>query len=474
MESNLLRATKRRVIRELNDTVQNNPVYRDQIKVYHKFPYKERPMRGIILSNSSASRVRLSPDDYAAELKSHVAVARAGNHEGKFLDWVWEDEYSLTVYVKEEDLSSQIPSTGSNRIFQLAHFPVIAGYNNTELADNFRQVDVFVDGQRVFPTTVDAINGKVYLPNAPSYGQEVKISYHYKNIVDPGRYYIQLVTTEQYVIDPLYVVKREKVLESTTGLEMTANLAHGNLIPGLETLFTKKFERSYDLELVKDVDYSIDYASGAITFLSPLPKNTSLYATYRWAGPTMGPYAIPKDYEYDNTSLPGVVLAFGNQKVLSDKLVVIVYPQREQAARVYSGHWNMSFDINIFTRDPMELSDLTDYIIDDMWSRKRLHLIAEGLTIEEMNPGGESEEVYDSNTGDLYYKNSINLNMMTEWKRFVPYLTEIVDFDTKLYSFVKSSQDILLSDGRTFEVQVLPYQKEFEVKYPKAGYPKYT
>jgi hypothetical protein len=477
MESNLLNVTKRRVLRELNETIESNPLYRDTLKCYHKFPYKERPMRGVVLRNSSASRVKLSPDDYAADLKSHVATARSGNSEGKFLDWVWEDEHNITKYVIDEDVSSQITgdsSVGTNRVFQLAHYPIVSGPLNTKVADNFRQVDVFIDGARMFPAGIDGEKGLIYLPSSPTVGQLITVSYYYKNLTDPGRYYLELISDTHYVIDPLYFVKGEVVIASTTGVELTANLAHGGLIANLETLYTRKYARSLSIELESGIDYVVNVSTGEITFLLPLPSGTTLYANYRWAGSTMGPFDIPDPDHYDNSSLAGVVLAFGNQRVLNDKLVVIVYPNREPASRVYSGHWNMAFDIDVFTRDPMELSDLTDYLIDDMWSRKRLSLISEGITMEEMDPGGESEEVYDSNTGDLYYKNSINLRIMTEWKRFVPYLTEIADFDTKLYSYVQFNKYFKLEDSRELAINVFPYDKEFTVKYPENGYPKYT
>jgi hypothetical protein len=477
MESNLLKATKRRVLRELTDTIEHNPVYRDTLKVYHKFPFKERPMRGVILKNASASRIKLSSDDYAADLKSHVAVARTENKEGLFLDWVWEDEQNVTGFIENEDLSSQITgsqSVGTNRVFQVANYPIVSGYFNTKIADNFRQVDMFLDGERVFPADVDGAKGLIYLPVSPGAGQTLTISYNYKKISDPGRYYIELISETQYVIDPLYFVKGEVVIQTTTGVETSANLAHGGIIANLETLYTKRYNRSLNIELVSGSDYTVDTVTGEVTFLKSLPVGVTLYANYRWVGSTRGPFTIPDDFHYDNTSITGVILAFGNQKIVNDKVVIIVYPEREMASRVYSGHWQMSFDIDVFTRDTIELPDLTDFIIDDMWSRKRLSLVSEGLTIEEMDPVGESEEVYDSNTNDLYYKSSINLRMMTEWKRFVPYLTEIVDFDSKLYAYRQSSRYFNLAGGKDLDINIYPYDKEFVVKYPEAGYPKYV
>jgi hypothetical protein len=102
-----------------------------------------------------------------------------------------------------------------------------------------------------------------------------------------------------------------------------------------------------------------------------------------------------------------------------------------------------------------------------------LKLIDEGLTIEEFDPTGESEEAFDENTGDLYYKNSLNMQMMTEWKKFVPFLTEILDFDTELYQYINKKDYIVTDQNQTLELRIKPTREPFEVVYPKAGYPRY-
>jgi len=150
-----------------------------------------------------------------------------------------------------------------------------------------------------------------------------------------------------------------------------------------------------------------------------------------------------------------------------------VYPQREPAAMVYSGHYRMSFDIEVFAKDPIQLPDLTDHIINEIWSNRRLKLMEEGLTIEEMDPTGESEEPFDNNTGDLYYKNSISLQMMTEWKKFVPFNTEIMDFDTKLYQYMNLKDYIVTNQDKVLELRLQPGAVPFEVVYPKTGYARY-
>src|SRR5271157_4876410 len=137
MESKLLNTIKRRMFTELTDSLQQHSGYRDKVKAYHKFPYKERPMMGVVLKNASATRQRLSADDYATTLRSHVALVNAANREGRVLKWVWEDERNLTKYQKNEDVSLQCSGDanfGTNRIFKLSKKPIVAGPYNTKIA----------------------------------------------------------------------------------------------------------------------------------------------------------------------------------------------------------------------------------------------------------------------------------------------------------------------------------------------------
>jgi hypothetical protein len=475
MENNLLRAVKSRIMDELTGSVQRNQVYRDKVQVFHKFPYKERLQMAIVLKNASSSRIKLSADDHAGVLKSHVMMAHAENFEGKFLKWVWEDFNNLTGYQVNENLSSQILGTefyGTNRFFNISRKPILSGYNNTVVADNFRQISVLLDGQPVLPEFVDGASGVFSLSMAPVVGSQLLVSYYYSNLTPPGRYYIEIISPTQFVIDPFYVIKAEKVIERTTGTELTAQLLNGNIYGDFDVLYTKKMYASTKLYLEKDLDYTIDQ-NGLVTFLQPLDIDTTLYANYRWVGDTMGPFNIPSEFHYVNNALPGVILSFGNEITVGDKVVVIVYPQREPAANMKSGHYKMSFEIDVVTRDPQQLADLTDHLIEDIWGNRRLLLIDEGLTIEEMDATGESEEPYDENTGDLYYHHGINIQIMTEWKKFIPFLTEIADFDTKIYSYVTKKEYIVTNQGRILELMLKPSKTIFEVTYPKIGYPRY-
>lgn len=483
-DSKLNQTIKNRLFDELSDTIQKHINYRDKVKVYHKFPYKERPMMGVVLKNISARRIQTSSDDFACEMSSHLALAGAEGLDSRVLKWVWEDQNNLTKYQLNEDLTSQLSgdtAIGTNRVFYVSKKSIVAGPFNTKIADNFAQVSVVVNGEVVFPEYVNGEKGIVILPLAPPLGSTITISYYYSNIVPPGRYYLEIVTPDaahpnqgtQFVVDPIYVVDREELIAKTRGTELTAQTENHNLLPNFDVLYTQQSKKATKLYLERDVDYTIT-TDGLISFRKPLIVGTTLYINYRWVGVELGPFDLPGgEFEYNNLALSGVILFFGSERLLGDKNVVIVYPQRETAARVYSGHWDVSVQIDVVSRDTIQLPELTDHIINDMWSYKRLALIMEGITIQSIENTGETEDIYDEATGDQFYRSSLSMSLLSEWKRFEPFLTSIQDFDMHLYTFPKQTDYYVDSQGKIFEKPVTANTKPFEVTYPEVGRVRY-
>jgi hypothetical protein len=473
MDSRLLRVIKRRFFAEITDSLQQHSNFR-KVECYHKFPYTEQPMMGIVIKGATAVRQKLSSDDFSCVLKSHTALTTVKNskNNGRVLCWVWEDEVNLTKYLKNVDLSLQV--TGSNRVFKVDKKPIVSGPFNTKIADNFAQVDITVDGTRVFAEFIDGKKGIIILPQAVSLGSKISISYYACNLALPGRYYLEIINPTQYVINPLLIVKNEEVITKTSGVETYAQLEYNNLLPNFDVLYTKKYAKSTPNYLVRGIDYSIYLPSGVITFLNHLPTGTTLYANYRWIGQEVGPLDLPKDdFQYRNDAISGIVLAFSSERVVGDKNVVIVYPTREVSAKVYSGHWNMTLDVDVFCRDTLQLPELVDHVVNDLWSRKRLKLIDEGITLESVEPSSEFEEEYDQ-TGDLYYHCSVPITLISEWKRFEPYLTEIMDYNMDINFYPKQSNYLVTNDGRILEQQLTPLNNSFEVTYPEPGYVPYV
>lgn len=476
MKINLLEAIKTRLFDELEDTIGKNSKYKDKIKVYHKFPYKERTPHGIVLKNASFNRLKLSPDDYIGVLKSHFSSAHAGNHPGEFLEWVWEDTVNTVKYIKD-DVSLQID--GLTREIQTSHSLITAGPGNTNLATNFRQIDVFINGTRAYADEIFPKEGRLRLYSAPPAGAEVIVGYYYKNIALPGRYYLEIVRDGpelKYVVNPLYGVKDEIVIDNARGNELGGSLVNPNVIVDQANLYMKKPGTDYSIKLIRDTEYAID-ASGTITFINgfSMVPSTNLVAYYRWVGEEIGPVELPKDKRYDNKTIQGVSICFNDNVNEGDKAVVLAYPTREVAAQVYGGHYVVSLDMEIFTMDTTQLPGMVDYVVNDLWDNKRIPLISEGITIEDIDSSGETEEVYDDNTGDLYYKNSISMTVMTEWKKFVPVLFEITDFDLNMQTLtVRSNPYLQLFQNRVVNMDAKLYPKKdpFEVEMVQPGYPR--
>ena len=99
----------------------------------------------------------------------------------------------------------------------------------------------------------------------------------------------------------------------------------------------------------------------------------------------------------------------------------MVTETREQQAKIYGGHWEMSLDLAVIAKDPSQMEQMTDQIISYLWGKRKNVLEYEGIALNSVEPTGESEEVHIDTTGDLYYESSVSVNVQSEWQRFVPY-----------------------------------------------------
>ena len=472
MQHNHLLAIKQRVLDEVNDSLGKHPLYRDDTKAYHKYhPLKERPQSGITLGNTSSRRLVLSPDDYMADMESHCALANVEGKPGTSIEWVWEDSSALTKYSEKEDVTASI---SSDRYYvQTSNPNIVSGKSNTKPATSIGEIDVYIDGVRTFASGLNAKEGLIYFASPIPQGSTVEVSYWWSNLDVPGYYFIEIASKDAFILTPLYIVKGEEVIKKTTGLELEAQIkATSGVQQSPFILWTKKMSNSVKLYLEVDKHYQVD-SSGLITLLEPLPKDTTLYASYRWQGENRGPFEVAGEYSYNNKAIRGVSIAFGSRINVGDKQVVFLFPEREQNARVYGGHYEMSFDLRVFSRDPQSAAEIADYVLADLWSNKRSMLCAEGLTITEMDPSGEGEESYDDSTGAMYFEQSLSLSLMSEWKKFVPYVVDISRFDIRLHGLQDLSVTLEDEDGKINTVPVLPLGENFEIEYPKRGFPRY-
>lgn len=472
MQQNLQLVVKQRILDEVNDTLGRHPLYRDDTKAYHKFhPLKERPQSGVKLMGSSATRMQLSPDDYMADISSHCSLAAVGTKEAHSIEWVWENAEIICQFSDRVDVTGGLDP--SRRIVQVPNYPIVCGKANTDPATSFAEVAVWVNGTKTLAAGVASETGQIYLSNMVPSGATVEVSYWWKNLDIPGYYFIEIIDKEAFILTPLHVVKSEKVIQKTTGTETTAQLAvTSNVQQSVFLLWTKKQHNSVKMYLNINEDFTVD-SNGLITFLSPLPRDTTLYASYRWQGPNRGPFNIPGEYSFNADAIKGVTIAFGSRIEVGDKQVILLFPEREQNAKVYGSHYEMSQDLIVFSRDPMSSAEIADFIVADLWGNKRSALCAEGLTLTAVDASGESEESYDDATGALYFEQSISIQIMTEWKKFVPYLVDLSRFDIHLHRYQELKVAVDDGHGNTEVVAVTPNGSNLEIIYPRPGYPRY-
>lgn len=236
----------------------------------------------------------------------------------------------------------------------------------------------------------------------------------------PGVYYFECLSvptnaneTGSFAVDPLLTVNDEPVLRFVSGIERQAQLQN---IPVQGTL--RLWENRNHL-LKEGQDFTVDYATGEIQFKTRMYPNSTVVADYFYAAPSIGPVEF-KWNSADFTTLPGVVLAFGKRAQVGDKLAVRVYGERVDTAKAYGGKFEVSFDLDVISQDPIQMEEIADFAVMSLWGDRKDRLEYEGIEILEASMGGEAEEQYDE-TGDLFFYNaSLTVQLRADWEAHIP------------------------------------------------------
>lgn len=243
---------------------------------------------------------------------------------------------------------------------------------------------------------------------------------HGKMPTPPGVYYLEVLeapTNPQepglFAMDPLLTVTDEPVLRFESGIEQEAQLQQ---IPVPGTLRLWENRRFLYQE---GVHYQIDYGTGAIRLLTRATPGGILVASYRYATASIGP--VPFHWNCaDFTTLPGVVMAFGKRAQKGDKIAIVVYEDRVEAATAHGGRFEASFDLDVITRDANQMEEITDLTWMYLWGQKRGLLSTEGIELTDVSIGGDTEEVYDETGDDFYYNASVSVQVQADWEIHVP------------------------------------------------------
>lgn len=451
MYQNLMFGVKRRILTEVEGAFNNHPQYSGKIQVTNKFPYKERIQFGVVLRNAAASTIRMSADNYLADIYSHVHLAKHRNSVGTSIEWVKENENYITKWITE-DLTPQIDPT--QRLFYVSN-QIVSGPGNTDYADSIGQVSVKMNGVEVYPESVDGKNKKILLVSAPESTDTITVGYYIRTLARPGIYQVIFNSETDFSVFPAYEINKEILVDKTTGSETTVTLQDNPVGVGSESLhynFLNIPLGKNAILLNRDEDYTIDYNTGIVTFLHALSPGYTLTADYYTnVKSEEGPYTF-KAYQEIHDAIPGVVICMGRRAVTDDQQLVIVTQNQEPQAKIYGNHWEMNLSLGVIAKDTIQMEEMTDQIINWLWGVRKNQLEFEGITLNRVEPTGESEESFIESTGDLYFESSVDIDVMTEWQKFIPYVFEIRAFDINL---------------RMFEPSLNPV-----IKYPTIGYEK--
>jgi len=216
-----------------------------------------------------------------------------------------------------------------------------------------------------------------------------------------------------FVVDPLETVIDEPVIVFSTGLETEGQLQGAPLDGTLRLYENRQFL------LVPGVDYNL-LEAGSIQFLHNYPSNSLITADYRIPRDSIGP--IPFRWNASNTEvMPGVVLAFGKRAEKGQKVAVVVYSSRVDAAQAYGGKFEATFDLSILARDTTQTEEISDLVTMYLWSdQKRSELGFEGIEVLDVSMSGEGEEPIDETGNDFQYTTQMTVQLQADWEIHYP------------------------------------------------------
>lgn len=235
----------------------------------------------------------------------------------------------------------------------------------------------------------------------------------------PGVYYIDFhddtgrPTDEAFYLETLLDVYAETVPKIGGSIY---RLQRGRFLPGTLRLFLMPGSVLLD----PGTHYTAQAATGVIQVSIPMAPGDYLSADYRYAaqGPK-GPFKVIPERALIHP-IPGAVLAFGRRIVPGDRLAVMVHPTRKLSVLEYGNRTELSLDMDIVSRDVLNMREIVDQTMMFLEFQARAHLAPRGIEIVSVGHGGESEEPYDPNTGENFYTASLSVQVQTDCSVHIP------------------------------------------------------
>lgn len=238
--------------------------------------------------------------------------------------------------------------------------------------------------------------------------------------IPPGIYYIECLSAPtmpgecgEFIIDPLLTATDEPLIQVNEGPAVAATL-HNQPVQGTLRVYLNR-----NIRLAEGSDYTVDYENQKVTFSTDLFPGSIITADYRYAAPSIGPIKWEWN-KADWETLPGVVMAFGKRGRPGDKQAIVVYQDRVESAQAYGGRFDLSFDVDVIARDPMQMEEIADMVFMYLFCEKRSNLSFEGIELTDVSMGGESEETYDEAADLFYFNYSMTVQLQSDWEIHIP------------------------------------------------------
>ena len=267
----------------------------------------------------------------------------------------------------------------------------------------------------------------------------------------PGYYFVRIVNIEpQSAILTFEVTKYLDVTDEIVQIisPITGMLQH----PPIDGSLRIKV-MTQDYELFEDINYFVNYTTGEITFIQPIPNPpTYITANYRYNGGVVSDYQV-KENNYHKEAIPGVLMAFGRRSFVNDVMTIVITELREPAYLIHGGKWTGSLDLDCFSKDLYEQREITDLTLHFIESMLRPGATKYGIEITEVSSSGEVEEPYDDNADDYKYSNPISVSVETEWERHTPLIATVSSiepltlFQQQQYAGLTDEQIALVSNN---------------------------
>ena len=85
--------------------------------------------------------------------------------------------------------------------------------------------------------------------------------------------------------------------------------------------------------------------------------------------------------------------------------------------------------VPLVTETAVKVEEIIDITTSHLHVYRKSQLDAEGIALVDVTFSGESEQVIDDGTGDLYYMGSVDYKFLTEWIMHQPLLLTIEGYD---------------------------------------------